>query len=470
MRRLTAVAVLAAVTAVRGDLPPSRSWRDGPVRYLLTEDEQRRFARLRTPEARQAWVDRFWRRLDPDPATPRNEFQERFEARVAETDRFREPLTPGWRTDRGRVLLLAGAPTAIRRDHHDPVAVEREVWTYGSEPSGSRGPVEVIFYRDAQGRFRLDPERPQVQGVDPEQIRIQAMARAMRTRGSPEVIHMFVQLIQESEARARVWPPDAPTRAEPGHGLPPPQPQVEAGAYLRTGSWFFRAADGSVLAVFAADAPLPGGALPEAAVWVWRAAEGMGGGSLHVPLDLAEESGAEEGWGRFTGRAHLDPGVYELRFAVREAGGTLRVHSDRIDVPELERGALSASSVVPAERFGPVSPGNANFAVGSEEVVPRPGATFRRSEPLRLYFQLYGAAPDAATLRPRVDLRVQFSRVGRRLRRQGEPFVVRGASGASLGLSLPVGNWPPGEYQARIDLHDRVSGQRASTTGTFRIE
>jgi hypothetical protein len=39
-----------------------------------------------------------------------------------------------------------------------------------------------------------------------------------------------------------------------------------------------------------------------------------------------------------------------------------------------------------------------------------------------------------------------------------------------MGLSLPVGNWPPGEYQARIDLHDRVSGQRATTTGTFRIE
>jgi hypothetical protein len=48
--------------------------------------------------------------------------------------------------------------------------------------------------------------------------------------------------------------------------------------------------------------------------------------------------------------------------------------------------------------------------------------------------------------------------------------VVRGASGASLGLSLPVGNWPAGEYRARIDLHDRVSGRRASTEGRFRIE
>jgi GWxTD domain-containing protein len=469
VRWITAVAILTAVTAVRGDLPRPRSWRDGPVRYLLTADEHRRFGRLRTPEAREAWVERFWRRLDPDPTTPRNEFQERFEARVAETERFREPPTPGWRTDRGRVLLLAGAPTSIRRDNHDPVAVEREIWTYGSEPTRSRSPVEVVFYRDAQARFRLDPERPAVLGVNPEHI--ETMARAMRTRGSsPNAIRAFVQRIQESEARSRVWPPDAPTRAEPAHGPPPPQPEVDAGAHLSTGTWFFQAADGSVLAVFAADAPVTADAPPDAAVWIWSAAEGIRGGSLHVPLDLADDSGAEEGWGRFTGRAFLEPGAYELRFAVREAGGTLRVHSDRVEVPELGQGALAASSVVPAERFGPASPRDAIFAVGSEEVVPRPGATFRRSESLRLYFQLYGAEPDAATLRPRVDLRVQFSSVGRRLRRQGEPFVVRGASGASMGLSLPVGNWPPGEYQARIDLHDRVSGQRASTTGTFRIE
>ena len=61
MRRVTAVTVLAAVTALLADGAPPRSWRDGPVRYLLTLDEYQRFGRLRTPEACEAWVDRFWR-------------------------------------------------------------------------------------------------------------------------------------------------------------------------------------------------------------------------------------------------------------------------------------------------------------------------------------------------------------------------------------------------------------------------
>ena len=134
MRRLVAVAVLTAATSALADTLP-RSWRDGPVRYLLTRDEYQRYGRLRTPEAREVWVERFWRRLDPDPTTPVNEFRDRFEKRAAETDRFREPLTPGWRSDRGRVLLLAGAPSAVRRSARSSGMTTRRMSRDGS-PGG----------------------------------------------------------------------------------------------------------------------------------------------------------------------------------------------------------------------------------------------------------------------------------------------------------------------------------------------
>jgi GWxTD domain-containing protein len=451
---------------------PPRSWRDGPVRYLLNEDEYRRYGRVRTPEAREAWVERFWRRLDPDPRTQENEFRERFEGRVEQTHRFREAVTPGWRTDRGRVLLLAGPPSSVRRDSNDAIAVEREIWTYGVEPTRSPRSIEVVFYRDRQGRFRLEPERYVPLERDPEQL--VTIARALRYSGvSASSIRLFMQTVRDSEARARSWPADAP-RPEAPQGPPPPRAvAVSTPSILRTGTWFFQAADGSVLAVFAVDAPVSGTVEPSgAAVWIWDSAEGPSGGSLRVPMTLAEDGDVGRGWRRFTGRAYVEPGTYELRFAVDDTSqGALAVHGERVDVPELGLGVLAASSVVPAERFGPAPAGKSSaYAVGSEEVVPRPGATFHRGEPLRLYFQLYGAEPDARTQRPRVDLRVRFSKVSGRPRHQGDPFVVRGASGASLGLSLPVGNWPAGEYRARIDLHDRVSGRRASTEGRFRIE
>src|SRR5262245_31062518 len=76
-----AASVLAA-TCVLAGIP--RSWRDGPVRVLLTDDERRAFGALGSDEERAAFVERFWRRLDPDTTTPEtNEFRDRFEARCA---------------------------------------------------------------------------------------------------------------------------------------------------------------------------------------------------------------------------------------------------------------------------------------------------------------------------------------------------------------------------------------------------
>ena len=140
--------------------------------------------------------------------------------------------------------------------------------------------------------------------------------------------------------------------------------------------------------------------------------------------------------------------------------------------PSVSNAGLDAvSTVVPALRFGPVQDGHATpFAVGSEEVVPKPGASFRRGEPLRIYFQVYGAARDPAIRRPRVDVTFRFQWAGaRRFRQQGEPVTVRGAAGESMGLTLPVKDWPAGDYRVEIDLVDRVSGARTSTGGSFRI-
>jgi hypothetical protein len=108
--------------------------------------------------------------------------------------------------------------------------------------------------------------------------------------------------------------------------------------------------------------------------------------------------------------------------------------------------------------------------VGSEEVAPKPGGSFRRGETLRIYFQVYGAARDPSSLRKRLDVDFVFEKAGsRRFRRHGEPTSVRGASGESMGLILPVQDWPPGDYRVEVDLVDRVSGAQTSTEGRFRV-
>ena len=159
-----------------------------------------------------------------------------------------------------------------------------------------------------------------------------------------------------------------------------------------------------------------------------------------------------------------------MRYAVKDGPrDEIFVRSALVGVPDLGRG-FSASSIVPAEQFGPAGSGAGKFQVGSEEVVPKAGAVFRRSELLRLYLQVYDAAIAPETSLPRVDVVFRFYRpVNGTRKRYGKPCSVRGAVGASMGLALPIGDWPTGPYRVVVELHDRVSDARTTTEGSFSI-
>jgi GWxTD domain-containing protein len=66
------------------------------------------------PERRAAaWLE-FWRKTDPNPTTPENEGLNLYFARVAAAaERFRDEGVPGWRTERGEVLIRLGEPDDV---------------------------------------------------------------------------------------------------------------------------------------------------------------------------------------------------------------------------------------------------------------------------------------------------------------------------------------------------------------------
>src|SRR5690349_19710684 len=84
---------------------PTTGWREGPVRYLLTKEEDTAYRRLETKETRAAYIERFWAGRDPDTSTPDNEFRDLFYRRVAFAVRAftTESTKPGWKTDRGKI-------------------------------------------------------------------------------------------------------------------------------------------------------------------------------------------------------------------------------------------------------------------------------------------------------------------------------------------------------------------------------
>jgi GWxTD domain-containing protein len=104
------------------------------VDYIVTKDERRIFLGLPEGE-RDAFIAEFWKRRDPFPETPQNEFRTEYEDRVARAGTlFLGEGRPGWRTDRGRIYILFGPPQERQTFPMDAAGFCREVWYYGAFP------------------------------------------------------------------------------------------------------------------------------------------------------------------------------------------------------------------------------------------------------------------------------------------------------------------------------------------------
>ncbi len=158
-----------------GQLPePYQKWLDEEVRYIISSREKDEFQQLETDALRDAFIERFWRRRDPDLATDINEFRDEHFRRIAyASERFDKEGRPGWRTQRGRVYIIHGPPDDIRYSYgrqmravvYNPTPIlnptgsnvplveveiqvpESETWTYYHLPGirSSRSYFTVIF-------------------------------------------------------------------------------------------------------------------------------------------------------------------------------------------------------------------------------------------------------------------------------------------------------------------------------------
>ncbi len=135
-----------------------KKWADEEVLYIISDNEREVFKSLRTDEEREGFIRTFWRRRDPTPETPVNEFREEHYRRLEwATKRYFEGKA-GWRTDRGRVYIMFGPPDFFETnpgggrgflfDPSGPTAeFPSEVWTYRSIPGLKEriGRIDFIF-------------------------------------------------------------------------------------------------------------------------------------------------------------------------------------------------------------------------------------------------------------------------------------------------------------------------------------
>jgi GWxTD domain-containing protein len=107
------------------------------VRYIALSDEADRYEHLTSVDAKRQFMYEFWKRRDPDPTTVENEVKKEYLARVEYANmNFRSAMNEGWKTDRGRVYIVYGAPDEVERHPNEMGTKAYEIWQYHSLQGG----------------------------------------------------------------------------------------------------------------------------------------------------------------------------------------------------------------------------------------------------------------------------------------------------------------------------------------------
>ncbi|NIM18449.1 MAG: GWxTD domain-containing protein [Candidatus Aminicenantes bacterium] len=126
------------------------------AQFIMTKEEKNIYRHLPDQQAREEFIEDFWKKRDPTPETHENENQVEFERRIEYANKWFKDRPDGrwWYTDRGRILLQLGIPD----ERYDRVSTVRgttwmvkiDTWYYYQYQL-----VLQFVDKDGYGRYRL---------------------------------------------------------------------------------------------------------------------------------------------------------------------------------------------------------------------------------------------------------------------------------------------------------------------------
>jgi len=127
---------------------PYKKWANEDVRWIITDQELKAFKSLSNDEERDAFIEQFWQRRNPDPESPENTFRDENYRRIAYANEHFPAGKPGWLTDRGHMYIAYGKPDSIEA-HPSGGSYDRPIEEGGGQTSTF--PFETWHYRYLEG-------------------------------------------------------------------------------------------------------------------------------------------------------------------------------------------------------------------------------------------------------------------------------------------------------------------------------
>ena len=497
---------------------PYKKWLDEDVTYIITSEERHSFLHLATNEEREQFIEAFWQRRNPDPDSPENTFKEEHYRRIAYANEHFASGIPGWKTDRGRVYIIWGAPDEI--DSHPTGG------TY--DRPASQGGGETTTYPWESWRYRhLDGpglgENVELEFVDPTSTGEYHLTSDPSEKDA--LLHVPGAGLTTAESMGladksqRFTNSDGTNLAETGAGVqgkdefsrieltadimrPPPVKYKDLEA-LSTARLvrdqvkfdyrfdFLRITSDTVLVPITIQIPVR--------QLTFQEKDGVDSSSMNMfarittlsgrivqtfedslradfPVALLQKS---LGTSRIYQKAvPLSPGLYRLDIVVKDVNsGNVGVINTRLAVPRFEDDQLSSSSLILADDMQKVSTkdiGLGQFVLGDVKVRPRLDQSFGADDSMGIFLQVYNLKVDDKT--HKADASVEY-RVTKD--KETEPTLKFNVSadklpqhGEEMTLEnrITLGSLPPGKYQLAIAVTDNIAKQTITPTADFTVK
>jgi GWxTD domain-containing protein len=496
---------------------PYKKWLNEEVVYIISDEERSAFKKLSTDEERQQFIEQFWLRRDPTPDTEENEYREEHYRRIAyANERFASGI-PGWKTDRGRIYIAYGPADEIE-SHPAGGSYERPYEEGGG--STSTFPFEKWRYRYIEGigndvniefvdttmsgeyRMTMDPSEKDALLYVPnagltlnEQMGLSSKNdRFNRTDGThlgtgntplPQSMNEFSRLEQYANLMKapaiKFKDLEAMVTSTVKFNTLPMKVRADyipvTGASVLTYITIqfdrkdlnFKQKEGvssATVNVYARITTMS----RRTQNWFEEVV------SVDVPTDMIQQ--AVQGQSIYQKQIPLPPGRYRLNVVAKDiVGGNTTSYEKVLDVPRMEDGKLSSSSLILAdvlEKIPTKSIGTGQFVIGGSKVRPRMDDTFKRDEKLGLYLQLYNFEQDEITHKPDATVEYQIIRNGTN-ELVGEPLTEEvsalqgGAAQVVIEKLLPLKELAPGSYTLKIKVVDKKRNQTLTPSATFTV-
>jgi len=492
-----------------------KTWLNEDVTYIISPEERTAFLQLETNEEREQFIEQFWLRRSSNPDMPDNDFKEEHYRRIAYANEHYASGIPGWKTDRGRIYIIWGAPDEIE-SHPTGGTYDRPMEEGGG--STSTYPWERWRYRYLEGiqeNVELEFVDPSGSGeyhltMDPSEkdallmvpgaglSMMESMGLASKTDrftrsdgthlptamgGTPASMNEFTRL----ELYAKVQRPPEVKYKDLEALVTSRMVRDQVKFNYRTD--FLKVTNDTVLVpvtvqvsnnqlqfknkdgVYTAQLNIFGrvSTLTNRIVQTFEDSV-----TRDYPESLYKQSMKLSSV--YQKSLPLRPGLYRLDLVIKDVdSGNVGAINTRLAVPRYEDEKLQASTLILADQIEHVPAkqiGTGQFVLGSSKVRPRLDADFTTADKLGIYLQIYNLKGDEKTHKSNASFVYTVKKADQQVMQFKETSADMKQTGDQVTIErlLPLATLVPGKYTLEVNATDLLGNVTISRTAEFTVK